>query len=117
MSAAISGAGAPPVTITARWPDPGAAATSTETAPGQVRPVTAAASTSGCAIGQSPISMISCERCLRRPATPSWPTPNLTLVRQPRPVSSPGIGSTLTSRSMPAMRRNCWRTTAAFRAR
>ena len=60
-----------------------------------------AAVTSGCAIGQSPTSMTSCERCLCRPATPSRPTANLTLVRQPRPVSSPGSGSTMTSRSMP----------------
>ncbi len=117
MSAAIRGSAASPATITARWPDPGATATSTKTVPGQRRPVTAAASTRGCAIGQSLIGMTSCERCLRRPATPSWPTANFTLVRQPSPSWSPGTGSTVTSRSMPAMRRSCWRTTAAFRSR
>lgn len=59
---------------------------------------------------------------LRYPCTPARPsasTAKRTRVRQP-PVASagcPAIGSTVISRSIPAMRRNCSATTAAFSAR
>ena len=39
----------------------------------------------GCAIGQSPMSMTSCERCARSPARPSGRTANWTRVRHPSP--------------------------------
>ena len=98
----------------------------------------------GCAIRQSPMSMTSCERWARSPATPSSRTANCTRVRHPSPGvpplavitslatgwmatgwmatgssagSSPGSGSTVTSRSTPASRRRCWPSTAALSAR
>ncbi len=63
------------------------------------------------------MGMTSRERCLRRPAVPSARTAKPTLVRQPRPAGSPGSASTVTSRSIPAMRRSCWLTTCALIAR
>ncbi len=103
--------------IRARSADPGAVTTSTDLAPSHRWRVTPACCTRGCAMGQSPTSTSSWERCLRSPARPSGRTAKRTLVRQRRPPSSPGSGSTVTSRSIPAMRRSCWRITAALRRR
>ena len=102
-----------------RSPVSGTTATWTEAAPGQVSAVTPTPLTSGCAIGHSPMWTISWDRCLCRPARPSRPTAKLTRVRQPSPGaaasgSSPGSASTVTSRSSPAIRASCWRTTAAL---
>ena len=111
---ALGGTGA---TITARSPDAGDTTTSTDRAGAQSRPVTARARTSGWAIGQSPTSTTSWDRCASSPAVPPAPTENLTLVRQPSPSSSPATGSTVTSRSSPAMRLSCSRTTSALNRR
>src|SRR5262249_57370299 len=82
------------ITIPARSPEAGDTATSTDLAGAQPRPVTSAARTSGCAIGQSPTSTTSCERCASSPAVPPGPTENLTLVRQPRPPQPPPTAAT-----------------------
>ena len=107
------------VTMTARSPVPTMA--STAVVSGQVRRGMPRSRMPGCAIRQSSMATTSCERCFRRPAAPSSRTANWTRVRQPSPcwppVSSPGIGSTVTSRSMPAIRRSCCPITAAFSAR
>ena len=114
MTATLSGASAPPT------------AASTAAAPVQSWPGMSSARMPSWAIGQSPMSITSCERCPRRPATPSGPTANWTRVRQPSPGAapgaagsgeSPGSGSTVTPRSMPARRRSCWAMTAALSAR
>ena len=103
--------------ITARSPDPVATRASTEAVAGQRRAVRPRSVMAGWAIRHSPMSTTSCERCARSPATPSGRTANCTRVRQPRPApgsSSPGSASTVTSRSRPASRLSCWRTTAAL---
>jgi len=57
------------------------------------------------------------ERCRRSPTVPSGVTANRTRVRQPSPSGVPGSSSTATSRSIPAMRRNCSATTCALSRR
>ena len=97
----------------------------------------------GWAIGQSPMSMTSCERCARSPARPSGRTANCTRVRQPSPrparraalvvISASAVGCRGCRgagcrgiarqwldgyrSSRPATRRSCWAMTAALSAR
>ena len=113
----------PALMITARSPDPVATTASTEAVAGQRMAVRPRSVMAGWAIRHLPMSTTSCERCARRPATPSGRTANCTRVRQPRPgpgdsgrapSSSPGSASTVTSRSRPASRLSCWRITAAL---
>ena len=77
--------------ITARSPDPVATTASTEAVAGQRRAVRPRSVMAGWAIRHSPMSTTSCDRCARRPATPSGRTANCTRVRQPRPA--PGSSS------------------------
>ena len=105
------------VTTTAASLVSGEVTAATDSAPGQRPWVIPDSLTRGCAIGQVPTSRISWERCRRRPARPSARTAKRTRVRQPRPPESPGRGSTVTSRSRPAIRRSCWAMTAALNRR
>ncbi|OPZ52165.1 MAG: hypothetical protein BWY91_02427 [bacterium ADurb.BinA028] len=98
-------------------PPPEGATTSTAFAPDQSSASTPLASTRGSAIGHCMIGRTACERVGRSPARPARSTANSTLVRQPKPSTSPGTGSTSTERSMPASRHSCSATTAPLSRR